>query len=383
MSAKIEILGDKNLTADIAIEDAQSAIDNSRIHANVSPYNGDNIQLSTILFKDRNQFYFNPTEELSMGNYVNKGSSVLTVLSSGDFPLDSIYHGAKDIITFDINKYQYYIAMLKYLAITKLSYEEYYSFFCDISSNDYLSLKIYKKIISGNKKNPVLTFWDTFMTQRDLDMQNIRNNTQYLLAKYLSQDTLTPAMFDYNRKINDLPITATTELILSENGEKTPNSFLENEASYNLTKREIEKSETSFIKSNLIDLKNNLINAKNFPLPYFDTIYLSNIQEYLNPTVFKQAIDEQLMPMLKPDGSIVFCCQGITANTLARTSQDKAMAMRRKVLYSYNDLSSLVFSNDILAYQMLIASNYDVSTASLPSLTQNYEDTIVQLKKSK
>ena len=383
MSAKIEILGDKNLTADIAIEDAQSAIDNSRIHANVSPYNGDNIQLSTILFKDRNQFYFNPTEELSMGNYVNKGSSVLTVLSSGDFPLDSIYHGAKDIITFDINKYQYYIAMLKYLAITKLSYEEYYSFFCDISSNDYLSLKIYKKIISGNKKNPVLTFWDTFMTQRDLDMQNIRNNTQYLLAKYLSQDTLTPAMFDYNRKINDLPITATTELILSENGEKTPNSFLENEASYNLTKREIEKSETSFIKSDLIDLKNNLINAKNFPLPYFDTIYLSNIQEYLNPTVFKQAIDEQLMPMLKPDGSIVFCCQGITADTLAITSQDKAMAMRRKVLYTYNDLSSLVSSNDILAYQMLIASNYDVSTTSLLSLTQNYEDTIVQLKKSK
>lgn len=98
-------------------------------------FNKESVNMCGDLFDSGKAFYMNSNEELRMGEFVKPGSKTATVLSSGDFVIDSIYHGVNDITCFDINKYQYYLASLKIKALQNMSYDEYCGFFSDKEKN--------------------------------------------------------------------------------------------------------------------------------------------------------------------------------------------------------------------------------------------------------
>ena len=81
-----------------------------------------------------------------MKDVVKKDSVCATVLSSGDFALDSIFNGAREVITFDINENQLYSASLKLAAIQNVGYEDYYNFLANSCCDSFLSNDIYSFI---------------------------------------------------------------------------------------------------------------------------------------------------------------------------------------------------------------------------------------------
>ena len=119
-SVKIEYL-DKNYIDKEKIENnALRCINNSLL----GEYNN-----TSRMFQKGEIIYLNPTEQLCIKDAVKGADSVATVLSSGDFAIESVYHGVKDILTFDINKAQYYIASLKLAALQNMDNKSYNSFF--------------------------------------------------------------------------------------------------------------------------------------------------------------------------------------------------------------------------------------------------------------
>lgn len=96
---------------------------------------------------------------------------VLTVAGSGDQYLASVYYGAKDITTFDINPLAYYMTILKIAAVKTFSYEEFILFF--ISNIDYeknemfLKLKLLNKLKS-NMPEDVYYYWTKVLTQIEI-----------------------------------------------------------------------------------------------------------------------------------------------------------------------------------------------------------------------
>ena len=128
-----------------------------------SVFNKKSVNMCGDLFDSGKVFYLNPTEELRMGDIVKPGRKTATVLGSGDFAMDSIYHGVSDITCFDINKYQYYIAALKLKALQNMSYDEYCNFFSDSRyDSKLLNPIIYDKLKSNSTDSCLYTLSNSF-----------------------------------------------------------------------------------------------------------------------------------------------------------------------------------------------------------------------------
>ena len=333
----------------------------------------------------------NPTEALKMKEYVREGDSVGTVLGSGDFFIDALHCGARNIVTFDINKLQYPIALLKLNALQVLGYDDFFSFFSDVDSDQFLSPDVYKKI-RIIAKNPLLSsFWDTFMKQRVDDLKRLNGNQTYKFFKFyrdmLESGELTQEMmsmindsemmcsiehinevyFDAAMKEIDpayVPLK-TTNVLRGEGGKKIDESYLESAEQYSLAVQNSKVARISYVKSNISALMANLSRCGytrgNFN--GFNVIYLSNIPEYMPGETFAKTISEQLMPLLRDDGSIIYCCQGVDIPKLTTTKIDDFKKVRAKICSDragrdiFNDINEV---NDIEAYQLL-RSQYDIS----------------------
>lgn len=92
-----------------------------------------------------------------------KDKDVLTVASSGDQYLGSVYYGANTVDLFDINRFTYYITCLKVAALRKLSYEEFLSFFIPLENKrirkEFWDYKTFKKLLYELPVDAA-TFWD-------------------------------------------------------------------------------------------------------------------------------------------------------------------------------------------------------------------------------
>ena len=102
-----------------------------------------------------NLVYRNSNENL--GEYFKhfpiKNGNVLTILSSGDQVLQSVYCGAKNIYTFDYNPLAIYMGKLKISSLYHLDYNSFMNYF-----NNY-DISYYKKIRDYLDDNTRL-FWD-------------------------------------------------------------------------------------------------------------------------------------------------------------------------------------------------------------------------------
>lgn len=105
-------------------------------------------------------------EEISkFVSYENK--DVLTIASSGDQYLSSIYNGASNVDIYDINRFTCYITYLKVAAILTLTYEEFLAFFvpaADFVNEDFWNLRLLKKVLPALPSD-VGNFWERIIFQ--------------------------------------------------------------------------------------------------------------------------------------------------------------------------------------------------------------------------
>ena len=405
---KINNLDSKKLSRDCLSKNANNICNGIPSVIN----NNDNMTKG--LFDDGKVFYLNPTEELRMGDIVKPGRSTATVLSSGDFAIDSIYRGARDVLTFDINKFQLYFASLKLKFLQNMSYEDYCGFFSDEDNYKFMSpntYKILKKVSSVDKD--LYTFMDVVFKKFSKARKNVRNNIKKDFLYQLIYEVNNGSMFNdtlFEEMVKKMDITIdddSTDLYLNyvfnkfgfdyKSPEvlqlmhglmtyKERNNYLENKDTYNKTKSLIKDSKIKFVNCDVSNLKYKLKEAGclNPDFRGFQSIYLSNIPEYMSGKFFRNIIDNELMELLSDDGVIAYCCQGISSKSLENGRLAVAKDEIEDFFMDRDIISKSQYKNNIDGYSLL-KKKYNVFIDEAPSMSMGNgfedKDTFVYVKK--
>ena len=363
---KMKLKEYKKLAEEFIKKDTNTVLDNS----------SGNEQIADNLFDNNPCFYINPTEKLITSSYLKEGESFATVLGSGDFAIDALKQNPKEILAFDINKFQIPVGNLKLLALQKMNYEAYCDFFVDSTSSSWFSPDVYKELIKNCNNEKLSTYWDIIIKQREYEQKKLHNHPYYK-ALHLKQDEIldqemrsknSEIAFNYNiAKYFGIVLSPLLDKILGAKGDKVQNSYLETDDNYNLAKSNLKNIDIKFIKSDICKLKNALLSTKDGKSISFDKIYLSNIPEYLNSNLFLKTVDEQLMPILNKDGEIIFCCQGVSEERLIKNEIED---LREIINIDKSDkciTPALIYQtiNDIESFNLLI-KNYQLDLAETP-----------------
>ena len=371
-------------------------------------------ELSTQLFKDASIMYLNPTEDMVLKNFVKDDDCIATVLSSGDFVLESIFHGAKNILAFDINGLQLYPASLKISALQNLNYNDYFTFLSEPAIIDkFLSSSMYRNLkdLSFLDAN-VCNFFNYFFLEYDKAYNNIYNllSNNFLINNILG---INPGRYSKNEYMKIMShklgplfgFVSSNKLSLFEicrlvdysgqiapifdmlhgcMGDRNIGTYTENEDSFNKTKEKIAGANIEFIRTDILSLKDSLKTSGYLNSPLFkgfDSIYLSNIPEYIDGEVFADAVSRQLVPLLSDDGCIVYCCQGVSTKSLnSRMSNDDINFFS----LINNPISAIQYQNDLVAFSLLKRRyKLDTEETNTHSNLNGLEDkdTFVYLKK--
>ena len=262
----------------------------NNICAGIPSIINNNDNMTDGLFAEGKLFYLNPTEELRMGDFIKKGEPVATVLSSGDFAIDSIFNGASDVLTFDINRFQFYPAALKLKFIQNMEYEDYCSFFSDEDNDKFMSLETYNyiKTIARFDKD-LYTFMDIIFKEFSKARKNVRKNIKQDFLYQLINEINNGSMFkgsvieeiikdkdiQLDENVTDLFLNYTfstygfsyepPEVLQLMHGlmtHKGYSNYLRDEETYNKTKSLIQESKIKFINCDIT--KEELILPENF-----------------------------------------------------------------------------------------------------------------------
>lgn len=386
---------------------------NSRVSIMANPCITGVCDLSKVLYENNPHVYLNPTEKLRMGEYVKEGDAVATVFGSGDFALDAVCHGAKQVVGFDINQIQYPIGALKAIAMGVLDSDEFYQFFSAPGSDLYLDRDIYEKIKRKIPDKMVYMFWDRIVKQFETDKNNVSREPMYSAFQYYISilnngiksdneaeilnelksifgvvgeserfDTIVYYALAMRRK-GFICSSKIANLMFGLFGFKVENSYLADEEMFSLTKANLASTDISFLKSSLLELKTQLLKSnmdKNFL--GFDTIYLSNAPEYIDGNTFSKAVTYELMPLLKNKGQIVYCCQAKNLKVL-----ESGVSSAVPVILTWghkNPFSNIQEYNDIVALREL-REKYSISYDEVPTLStlngNGSSDVYVKIKK--
>lgn len=162
----------------------------------------------------------------------SKSTKALSVLSSGDQPLNMICKGVKNLDTFDINRLsEYYAIGIKLAAMRVFNYKEFISFINKIHDIDSVSIIKYVTSCSDVKYKK---FWDEIL----------------YVTKYAGVSPLV---------ISEIDITKV-------------NLYCANEELYKKTKSNLEQASINFFNMDVAEIPNKLSS--------YSFIYLSNILDY-------------------------------------------------------------------------------------------------------
>lgn len=396
------------------IRKRDAEIDANKLLYDKKPVINGSYDLSRYLFDNAPMVYLNPTEELLMGEIIDASAPCALILGSGDFAIDAIFHGAKHILTFDINRYQFYPASLKFKALQNMNYDEYWNFFSNPSSSKFLSPELYTKLKRRAINDSTLfAFYDVIMNKRKSELKVLEKHiNKYPILKerfelnrnneknsgiYTSVDTFSETAFDRKLSLGD-PTYTPSKVIRAHQGMAgtiVKNSYLENQKAFNLVKDMIKNANIKFIRSDVSKLRNSLekVNYLNSSFNGFKTIYLSNVPEYLSGSEFLDTVENQLMPLLSKGGYIVYCCQGVSSKTL-NTNQKELDNLKNAIqensglvnmFYGINPFIAYQQVNDIEGFNLLLENKYEMDLVE----KQNYSfgngidnsDTFVYIKK--
>lgn len=347
--------------------------------------------LSKQMFDDAPTLYLNPTERMILSDVIETSDPVATVLGSGDFAIESSFHGVNEILTFDINSNQYYMAALKLKGLQNLSYQDYWNFFSNIESKMWMSPEQYKKLQAQAENDPSLyAFFDEVMTQR---MREDRQRKKMINSNPILGMTLAgePDIYldQFLSRFPGYEPSAVFRTLSGVAGLKDAGTYLESSETYRKAQENIKSSNISFVKSDLIRLKEMLERYEYFaknPDIRFQTFYLSNVPEFINGSIFADTVREQLMPLLTEKGTIAYCCQGTSEKLLNMPDSSYNNLKGQLVTASpvFQNLAGQQLFNSVEAYR-LIKSFASVELVEVPTLCEGNgisdKDTYVYVKK--
>ena len=176
--------------------------------------------------------------------------SALSVLSSGDQIFTLVYHGIKDISSFDTNRLTYYYSLgIKRAAILTYDYDEYLNFMENLFSTNFLLdelTAVVKKLFSNMEKDCV-SFWKEILDYNYEIQKGLGTNINLVLMLLKNRHGLTP----YN-------------IILPHT--ETPDA-------YKKCQNKLGQANITFENINCLDLSERIKGR-------YDVIFLSNIFDY-------------------------------------------------------------------------------------------------------
>ena len=367
-------------------KEAQECLDGKAVITNLNDLSGQ-------LFSSGTTLYLNPTERMYMSEIVKPGSSIATVLASGDFAINAVHLGANDLLTFDISKNQYYAAALKLKFLQNMSYEDFCTFYGN-GETGLLSSQLYQKLksISGVDYS-LYPFFDYFMKIKEADENRLTDFMKRLtkndpsLASQLEGHRLEET-FRVIREVFGLDLTTAYTTIRGTLAMKTNGTYLESADSYKKTQEKMKAARMFHVTTDLARLKTQLEAlkfAKKTGITSFDSIYLSNIPEYINGQSFARIVDQELMPLVKDDGVISYCCQSTDKKTVMRPEKELEL-LRKEVAYGngMNPFDGFQKINSAEGYNKL-QECYDVDLQEVDALAdcngQEAHDTYVFVRK--
>lgn len=348
-------------TQEIASKDIEFCLANANV--------GRAMDFAGNFFRNNPHFYLNGSDNVirSVSTNVKEGDIVLTVGASGDYMLDSILYGAKEVVNYDINAIQYYVCCLKLWAIQTLDYNEYINFFTNFRvSGDYLSYKVFEKIIAPFENEAAYPFWKRFAKQRRVENVAARqiikelgfmvrmiggvNATEqemiYALCSSMGP-SMMPDKFSAMRLVN-VPDAKIDCL-----------GYLSSEDNYYKTRELLKDVNLSFVISNIDDIKNKLSVSQKF-----DVVFLSNIPFYLSTTSIINSIKEQLLPILTADGVISMYHQSMRINWFSQRTKDKSFKLQKVIGNDY-DKSSVVYNLNMAAINHVLEAHAELVSDGL------------------
>lgn len=357
-------------TQEIAQRDIEFCLANANTRK-MMDFNGE-------FFRKNPHFYINGSDNviLPVSRTVKDGDTVLAVGASGDYMLDSILYGAKEVVNFDINSIQYYVCCLKLWAIQVLDYKEFIDFFTNFrTSNDYLNYKVFERIIAPFENEPAYSFWKRFARQRRIENVAARqmiNEMGPMLRMMAPVGTTNQEMLYVictNVGPNMMPDKfSAMRLINVPDAQKDCFGYLSTEENYYKTRERLQNVKLSFVTAGVDELRDKLGSDKKF-----DAVFLSNIPYYLKTDVIVSSINDQLMPMLNEDGVISIYHQGMRINWFTQRVANRKFKLQKVVgrdidkgntHYSFNMIALEQILN---AHAQLVESGLDVSLEEIPT----------------
>lgn len=329
-------------------------------------------------FRKNPHFYINGSDNvvLPVSRTVKEGDTVLAVGASGDYMLDSILYGAKEVVNYDINSIQYYVCCLKLWAIQVLDYKEFINFFMNFRySDDYLNYKIFERIIAPFEGEAAYSFWKRFAKQRRIEnvaARQVINELGPMLSMMCpvgatNQEVVYVICTNVGPSMMPEKFSA-MRLVNVPDANKDCLGYLSSEENYYKTREMLKDVKISFVTASIDEIRDKFADDKKF-----DVVFLSNIPYYLTTDKIVSSVNEQLLPVLNQDGVISMYHQGMRVNWFSERLQNRKFKLQRTIGIDYDKKSThyqfnMVATGQVLdAHAELIANGLDISMEEIPS----------------
>lgn len=340
-------------------------------------------------FDDRFPLYLNTNDSIKsvVPDITFNDSKILAVASSGDYLLESVFNGATEVTTFDINKFQYYVSCLKVWAIQTLSYEDYVDFFHNPSSFRFISPELIDSVVQNFKGEPAAIFWNIFKEARHKEIQASKGKKFQCSAerKQTSLEDWQSNVALMNNVINSdveafrqYKVCKLFGPLISPRKFKALQlfgylsagpkfcEFSSDEKNYHLTRENLKDAEITFIHSDLLNLQDHLSSEE------FDGIFLSNIPAYFSPQTTELAM-KTLLPLIRTDGSISYYYQNMHTKWFEDYLENGMLPDDK--CFQTLDKKTGRYSDSLIAYGNLMGNGLNVRLQEVPTAYNLGDDT--------
>lgn len=329
-------------------------------------------------FENNPHIYINSSDRIRsvVEPEVKEGDHILTVASCGDYQLDSVLYGAKDVTNYDINRLQYYALCLKTWAVQNLNYQEFISCFTKFDTNDelnYMSPELLQKAIATFEQEPAYAFWQAFIEERKRERDIFEKWFQS--SSYQIACTMDPQLVTLSKC--ELSFIFHTKLDSYMNGNSTALRILEipfsdskicgytaSKENFNLLKDKLQSARLQFVTSDIKNLKEHLKDDS-----HYDHIFLSNIPFYVKPDTFIDTVENQFVPILLNQGSIIYYCQNMRKFWFEQKRRNKSFHLAPNLFKSgyLKSVYSEGAENCLQQYRKLPRKKYIISLEEVPT----------------
>ena len=329
-------------------------------------------------FENNPHIYINSSDRICsvVEPEVKEGERILTVASCGDYQLDSVLYGAKEVTNYDINRLQYYALCLKTWAVQNLSYQEFLDCFTRFDRGEtmnYMSPELLQKAIATFEREPAYSFWQAFIEERKRErdiFEKWLQSSSYQIACAMDPKLATLSKcelsFSFHTRLDPYLNGNSTALRILEIplSDSKICSYTSSEANFNLLKEKLQSVRLQFVISDIKNLKESVKSDS-----YFDHIFLSNIPFYVKPDTFVNTVENQIVPILLNQGSIIYYCQNMRKFWFEQKRRNKSFHLAPNVFKSgyLKSVYSEGAENCLQQYRKFPRKKYQICLEEVPT----------------